>query len=512
MRIAGWVHSENADTQEVSAEIDGYRLWFRLPRSLQVSTSGDPFLASALLPAMVRGEAIEIDPALPVSPKFLEKSRLIQEIHHCWNPVLARVPVSATTSPARPLNPGVLLFFSGGVDSEYTFLKHNEEISHVVFMHGMDFYHSRRQGPTISLADISDLADFATKLHTPRDPVSAFLKGKFSTTTRRLLSDYLASGREPGALEAALLGELNGIIAGPCIFTAERFRGVALRPRTARLVADVWRAENTNLLNSLLLADAFKRQIAGDDNRPYQQALERNASFVQSYGKTLIPLESNHYAFGYRYNLSRNLTQGGVLASVALILGFRRAYVSSFCSWAQLIPMGSHPLTDPLYSNECVEIIHDGAEARRVDKVRQIAASPSALANLRVCFEDMNVNCGRCEKCLRTMIPLTLSGAVGAPFPPLPLKEIRSLRFSAAFVKVYFEENLDLAVKVGNKELRDALTACMRRNERRQLILEFDRVILGGIMRRTRGRSVGFGEGFLGGRRFDRIQTTPHEP
>ncbi|MCK7480610.1 MAG: hypothetical protein M0C28_27800 [Candidatus Moduliflexus flocculans] len=152
----------------------------------------------------------------------------------------------------------------------------------------------------------------------------------------------------------------------------------------------------------------------------YEAAIDRNTRFVESFGKTLVPVSTNYFSFGYRYNLSRNLTQGSALAGVAHLLGFSRVYVPAAYSYSQLVPLGSHPLTDPLWSSEDIRFVHDGAEARRVDKVMKIVENGAALANLRVCFSDMNTNCGRCSKCLRTMIPLTLLDAPAPPFPLAP--------------------------------------------------------------------------------------------
>ena len=58
MRVADWEIKEEADTMEVSADVDGFRLWYRVPSSYSVSRSGDPFLAAALLPAMAQGRAL----------------------------------------------------------------------------------------------------------------------------------------------------------------------------------------------------------------------------------------------------------------------------------------------------------------------------------------------------------------------------------------------------------------------------------------------------------------------
>src|SRR5262249_10973275 len=66
------------------------------------------------------------------------------------------------------------------------------------------------------------------------------------------------------------------------------------------------------------------------------------------------------------------------------------------------------------WSSETTELVHDGCEATRIEKARRIATSPVALSSLRVCWENRDgaYNCGRCEKCLRTMINLLVVGAL----------------------------------------------------------------------------------------------------
>jgi hypothetical protein len=257
-------------------------------------------------------------------------------------------------------------------------------------------------------------------------------------------------------------------------------------------------------LNRLLLEDAYPMEIAREKSAVYPTAIERNSSFARGLAKTFIPVETNHFPFGYRYNLSRNLSQGGALSSVALLLGFPRVFVPSSYSYSQLFPLGSHPLTDPLWANEGMEIIHDGSEARRVDKVIKIAEHCQALANLRVCFHDMNVNCGKCQKCLRTMIPLKLLGAATVAFPPLPpTGVIRKMRIAGDIELNFFQDNLDLAMLSEDNELRNALRSCMARYERQRLFKEVDRLILGGLIRRVRRAGANAAQG------IQRIDTTP---
>ncbi len=487
MRVANREIKEQAATIEVSAEVDGYRLWYRVPKSYAVSKSGDAFLASALLPAMRQGEKLEIDASMPVSLKLLENAFRLQEIFHSWNPEeLKIIPIDATTSPVEPLHAGGMSFFSGGVDSEYTFLKRKEEISHVVFMHGFDFYANNGDGPAFSVGDIRDLGQFAYRLMMPWNALYAFLQGMLSKTTLHSLSNYRISGSDPGMVETALIRDLNSLIAGPVIYESQRFNGVNLRPQTKQLLEKNPQGEDVKVLNRFLLEDACPQEISSKSTGTFKMAIERNTHFIQSFGKALIPVEHNHYPFGYRYNLSRLLTQGSVLASVGLLLGFHRVYVPSAFSYTQLIPLGSHPLIDPLWSNDCPEIIHDGCEARRTEKIEKICESESALANLRVCFQDMNINCGKCEKCLRTMIPLKLLGVSDAPFPPLPTAGIiRKSHIPDEIEKSFFRESIDLAVRSGDQEMLDALYRCLRRNERRQLLVEFDRVFLNGIIKKA---------------------------
>jgi hypothetical protein len=77
---------------------------------------------------------------------------------------------------------------------------------------------------------------------------------------------------------------------------------------------------------------------------------------------------------------------------------------------------GTHPLLDPLFSSTGVEVRTEGFGPTRLEKVAAIARWPVARRNLIVCFEgplpEGRLNCGRCEKCLRTMTALLAVGAL----------------------------------------------------------------------------------------------------
>jgi len=134
----------------------------------------------------------------------------------------------------------------------------------------------------------------------------------------------------------------------------------------------------------------------------------------------------------------------------------------------------------------------------------RIAGHGQALANLRVCFNDMNVNCGKCQKCLRTMIPLKLLRVAAVPFPPLPPTEvIRKMRIAGNTELNFFQDNFDLALKSGDDELQDAMRSCLSRYERQRLFKDLDRVILRGLIRRVYRARANAAQG------IQRIDTTP---
>lgn len=131
-------------------------------------------------------------------------------------------------------------------------------------------------------------------------------------------------------------------------------------------------------------------------------------------GATALPVETNMQRV-----LSPlapwTMAHGGGLASVALALGdmVGRVHIAATTTYDRLYPWGTHPVLDPLWSTERLAFVHDGCEIHVIDKTAFVARSPLALETLRVCpGVGPEYNCGRCPKCLRTMIDLTLAGAL----------------------------------------------------------------------------------------------------
>lgn len=153
-----------------------------------------------------------------------------------------------------------------------------------------------------------------------------------------------------------------------------------------------------------------------------------------------------------------HLTFGTPLAAAALVLGnlFARFYIPASYHYGDLVPDGSHPMLDHLLSTETTQFIHDGASATRVAKTIAIAGWPDTHSRLRVCFQgaqystDRGVfeNCGFCEKCLRTMIPLEIVGLLNdfSTFSGrLDFKKIKSIRYLSPSSRTFAIENMVFA-------------------------------------------------------------------
>ncbi len=131
----------HAQGREVRFELRGpggpHPVFFR--GSEPVLEVGPEFLlACALLPAMREGA--ELDLAGPVSARLLSALPTIVDILAAWAPELSPVslPKLVPVSRERTSRGRVGSFFSGGVDSFYTFLKNRDEITDLVFVEGFD--------------------------------------------------------------------------------------------------------------------------------------------------------------------------------------------------------------------------------------------------------------------------------------------------------------------------------------------------------------------------------------
>lgn len=154
------------DFQELSANVSAksarngdFRVWFRIPQEFeQFPMSADSFLVGFLISCMYVGEDLHID--APVSKILLRRIPEIQSlITSWWYPDFQEISVTCTETNNSPSNAnpqGRGCCFSGGVDSWYSLLKNQDEISHLILIRGMggkdfkdEFWLSQKQSAEI---------------------------------------------------------------------------------------------------------------------------------------------------------------------------------------------------------------------------------------------------------------------------------------------------------------------------------------------------------------------------
>lgn len=121
---------------------------------------------------------------------------------------------------------------------------------------------------------------------------------------------------------------------------------------------------------------------------------------------------------------------GAALAFIGHLLSprFSRVLIPATNTYANLVPLGSHPLLDPWWSSESVEFVHDGAHVKRRQKLKAVARHQAARQHLRVCWRNLagRYNCGECEKCIRTGVG-ALAAGVDQAFESLPTPDPRQV-------------------------------------------------------------------------------------
>jgi len=356
--------SISCDCNEVSADVDGDRVFFRVPLQYELASRGEPFLGIALLEAMIRNVDISIEDSLPISEKLYKILPEIQTIYACWNSDLHKVNIHARIDPSKDFYERVASFFSAGVDGSHTLYRNITEITHLIMLSGFD--------------------------------------------------------------------------------------------------------------------------VGGNTPESWRKSVEKQAVFARNIGKELIPIETNAKQWTDQRKITWAFAQGLILSSMGPLLKSKRIYIASSHTYNELLPWGSHPLTDPMWSTESTEVIHDGADYRRGEKMRDLCKNQKFLDNLTVCWRSTYENCGECPKCVRTMTALYLLGASSQALPKFDknLTKLKSFRSSNESGATFLEDAMILAEKAQNKTMLRILRYYYLRCQIFQVLKNLDRYMLGGILRR----------------------------
>lgn len=221
-------------------------------------------------------------------------------------------------------------------------------------------------------------------------------------------------------------------------------------------------------LTHLIVVEGFDVYLWQSER--FQPMLKNARAVATELGKDILPVTTNLRDFSDRMANWLRLYHGPALASTVLALGgmFDEVQIAAAQTYELLIPRGAHPLLDPLWSTEHLAFFHDGLEADRLQKIRQIARCETLVSRLRVCTTGEltdEYNCGRCEKCLRTMIGLHIAGVL-SQCQTLPhqidIERVRQLTVPHETALAYLQQLHDALGTTGqDAELREALHDCL---------------------------------------------------
>lgn len=161
--------------------------------------------------------------------------------------------------------------------------------------------------------------------------------------------------------------------------------------------------------DALVMVEGF--DIPLDNTARRQAALSAVEQIAAELQIQAIRLSTNLREHSYFRTVNWEKSHGGALACVGHLLRDHISHVliSSSHSYKDLDkPWGSHFRLDPLWSSDQLAVLHVGATHKRTGKLMAIAHEPLVQKYLRVCWEGESgdLNCGTCEKCVRTQLVL----------------------------------------------------------------------------------------------------------
>jgi hypothetical protein len=212
-----------------------------------------------------------------------------------------------------------------------------------------------------------------------------------------------------------------------------------------------------------------------DSPEIFEYVLNSLSEAARAINITLIPIYTNIY-LNYReedaangFDLWENQFGGAALAAVAHALSQRYTVATTAATYelSNLGPWGSHPLLDPYYSSTYLRIRHDILSLSRLERTKLVADWDEVLPYLRVCnmyklYKPDRLNCGQCEKCIRTMLAFlvlkSLDRASSLPTDDISAELIlKRVRFADDFAPSCYPELLEPLAQMGREDLVRAI-------------------------------------------------------
>jgi hypothetical protein len=244
-----------------------------------------------------------------------------------------------------------------------------------------------------------------------------------------------------------------------------------------------------------------------DKPEAFEHVVHLLSGIAQDIGITLIPVYTNVYLH-YRqedakdkWNFWTYKFMGAALAAVAHAFAQRFTVVSVASSYdiPNIHPHSLNPLLN--YSSSDLRIRHDGITLSRFAKTKLVADWDVALQHIRACnhyqlYRSDMLNCGRCEKCVRTMLALLALGVLDQthvfPKQDVSAELVREVVFiKNSYTESWYRDLITPLAEKGRHDLANAIEHKIAERHRRQetghwktMIKRFDDKYLNGSLKR----------------------------
>ena len=209
----------------------------------------------------------------------------------------------------------------------------------------------------------------------------------------------------------------------------------------------------------------------------FAQHCTRLARMAKHYDATFIPVITNIRETRWKEAHWELVSHGPALAAVALMFEnhFHEVLIPASYDFTCLDPWGSHPLLDPLFSTVRTQIVHEGTAYTRTEKIEYLCGDKKALSELHVCYRGADSkgqdhrNCGRCEKCYRTMIALDLFGKLDDATlfdrSTFEVKRISQIYISHVLDEKFFVNLYSTSVERNRHDIAEQILIAMKRSK-----------------------------------------------
>ncbi|MHC4742364.1 MAG: hypothetical protein ACYS8Z_10650 [Planctomycetota bacterium] len=261
-------------------------------------------------------------------------------------------------------------------------------------------------------------------------------------------------------------------------------------------------AAHSKAIKHCFFVYGFDMGVNSEHDEARERAVTSLSAVAQDAEAKLIPVYTNIKSLNEDLHFWLHQFHGACLAAVGHIVAQRIKSISIAASYhvSEMEPWGSHPLIDSNYSSTELRVEHEGIAHSRMEKTQLIAEWEAGLQNLRVCTQIISalksasagLNCGKCEKCIRTMTALVAAGALERTraFPESDVSKamLKSVDITHHFPAEQYRELIKPLQSQGRDDLVRAIRRMLLIYRIRKGAARIDEKFCGGILLRIARR------------------------